>query len=717
MPNDPNDSPQTVSNSTPDAVSGTPVAQPAPDAQQPAAATPATGAPNAQPQSQPQPNAQPHPTAQYSHLSQDGQYGWDGKQWQPIGTVSNTPPPPAIVRHASVLREVAETLAGGPRYQTTIDPNTGATTRTPVPLSKKDIGLSIALAALSGGLAGLSATGPGAVGKAGLIGLQQGQQIAQQRQAQQQQQDQQARQDQQDQTKLLAQRASIYEANSRTLLNTSEAEQHGADAIDKLAEINRQSGVLDVSPELLDNGGQAMTQAELTDAMKSGKLSPTDQLGPVAGRVEVTRPDGSKYWEATHLIVRDPNTKVTLSQADFDRYAAGNVRGFPPGTKLGPGGYEVPLRVVANANEQLSSHYLANQRLSNLRNVLDGTEYAKSVPSAIDFSKPGVDTALQHVQRYVSHNADNLSDPYLALQAMGAAKRDPKTGEMQPNPDAKYVDTAAQAMGGWNVLEAAHNQIAANKKTASDFAVIDSDAKANAVLAAPKRFSPDQVSAANAFLTLDASEKKAIARASAEGRESVKPQAPEVSSTPDALGFTPTITEPKEASKRFASFKRNLDSLAQTDQTYKQFQDGLDAIKRGDWNGAQSVVDLFSAIGLSAAPLQGKGFRVNQNVIAEHTKARGLAGEIQARLQGLQTGAIITAAQLQQYADIAANARLNQYVSLANQFHNAGLPADAALPTGNGQRIDIPTAKIFLALTGGNQDKAKQAAQAKGWTF
>ena len=203
-------------------------------------------------------------------------------------------------------------------------------------------------------------------------------------------------------------------------------------------------------------------------------------------------------------VIRDPNTPVTLTQQDFDRYAAGNVKGFPPGTKIGQGGYSVPLRVVQNANEQLAGHYLADQRLEDLRNVLDGTPQAKDVPASIDFSKPGVDTAIQRFQKYVSHNADNLNDPFLALQQMGAAKRDPKTGAMTPNPDAKYVDSAAQAMGGWSVLEAAHNQIMANKKAAADFAVIDTDAKAQAVLAAPKRFSADQVSSARNFLSLSA---------------------------------------------------------------------------------------------------------------------------------------------------------------------------------------------------------------------
>ena len=55
-----------------------------------------------------------------------------------------------------------------------------------------------------------------------------------------------------------------------------------------------------------------MTQDELHDGVKSGKISATDSLGPVVGRVEVTDKDGTKRWEATHLIVKDANAKVNL---------------------------------------------------------------------------------------------------------------------------------------------------------------------------------------------------------------------------------------------------------------------------------------------------------------------------------------------------------------------------------------------------------------------
>jgi hypothetical protein len=507
MPIDPNDGTQSV-NPSDTAVTNTPSAAiSTPNNTTPPSATPSTTNP-ASPQTPPQSPAQPPASTQPAQPNNNS-------------TVANAPQVHPAIQRASLLRNVATALAGGPRFVTKIDPNTGETTRTEVPLSRGDILTALAAEAITGALSGLSQRGPGAEGRAAAAGFDQ---VSQQQQAANQAQQQATQQQFENQSNQLARRASIYEANSRAILNTSEAEQQGADAIDKLVDINRQSGVLDVDPALLDNGGVPMTQQELMDAMKSGKLSPTEQLGPVAGRVEITNPDGTKRWEATHLVIKDPNTPVTLDQAQWDRLAEAGVPGYAKGTKVGQG-IQIPVRMMQNANEIAASHSLANQRLNDLRDTLDGTPEASRVPSTIDFSKPGVNMAMQHFQKYVSHNADNLNDPFLALQQMGADKRDPKTGQLQPNPDAKYVDVVAQQFGGWNVLQAAHNELDAQKKVADQFAVIDSADKANAVIASPKRFTPDQVSAAKSFLALsnEQGERKAAqdarARAVAEGSD------------------------------------------------------------------------------------------------------------------------------------------------------------------------------------------------------
>lgn len=479
-----------VSN-TADNAAPAPTPQPSPVAPQPIPANTASGV-SAQPQTSPAQSSSQQPPPSQTQM------------------VSNPVQHPAVQR-ASLLRDVAQALAGGPRVQTTIDPNTGQTTRTQIPLSGRDIGLAIALEAISGSLTGLAQRGPNAAAQAGAAGFAQGQQrILQARAAQEAQ----AQQQFENQGKALAQKASTFETNSRTLLNVATASHLGEEAIKDLVAINRASGVLDVDPDTLENGGQPMTEGDLMAAMQSGTINATSHLGPVAGFTVVNGPNGQQQIETTHLVIKDGNVKVPLTQQMWDTYANGDVPGFTKGARIGDGQL-IPLRMLQNANEQLGERTLTNHKLDDLRTVLDGTPWAGKVPAKVDFSHPGVARAMTAFSRYQSHDAANAADPFLALQQMSAAKRNPD-GSMQPNPDARFADTVATQLGGWPLLEAAHDQLAANRKAAADFAVIDSEAKANAVLAAPKRFTSDQQSAAKAFLAL--SEQQGAKKAAQDAR-------------------------------------------------------------------------------------------------------------------------------------------------------------------------------------------------------
>jgi hypothetical protein len=201
----------------------------------------------------------------------------------------------------------------------------------------------------------------------------------------------------------------------------------------------------------------------------------------------------------------------------------------------------------------------------------------------------------------------------------------------------------------------------------------------------------------------------------------------------DSLGFQPdssqlglTYKEKQgEYNKRQDAFKKNADELSKTEGTFSQFNSILDDINSGKgMTGAQSVVGLFNAIGISATPLKGAGFRINSNTIQEHVEARGLGQSLYQKLLNLKAGDIITPQQLKDYASIAMQAREDQYVNLANQVHNSNLSADFVLPQGNGRPIDPSTARIFLRLTGadnqgrgGDPDRARAAAKSKGWRF
>ncbi len=144
----------------------------------------------------------------------------------------------------------------------------------------------------------------------------------------------------------------------------------------------------------------------------------------------------------------------------------------------------------------------------------------------------------------------------------------------------------------------------------------------------------------------------------------------------DILGgtFTPPAGGVKESNKIHDSFKKDADDLAKTEGTFNQFQDVLNDINAGkDMTGAQSVVALFNAIGISATPLKGMGMRINSNTVEEHENARG-----------------------------------------------QGIDPSFLLPRGNGRKIDTNTATIYYDTAAGSTPQEKQAnalkaAKQLGW--
>lgn len=119
---------------------------------------------------------------------------------------------PAVQR-ASLLHSVAETLAGGPQYNTRIDED-GNRIVTKVPLKTNQIALAIAAEAIQGSLQGLTSGRGRGAGAAGLAALNQ--QIAQRKEAQQRQ-DQLAQQDVENRNAALARHYQVAEANMRML--------------------------------------------------------------------------------------------------------------------------------------------------------------------------------------------------------------------------------------------------------------------------------------------------------------------------------------------------------------------------------------------------------------------------------------------------------------------------------------------------------------------
>ena len=193
--------------------------------------------------------------------------------------------------------------------------------------------------------------------------------------------------------------------------------------------------------------------------------------------------------------------------------------------------------------------------------------------------------------------------------------------------------------------------------------------------------------------------------------------------TTDLLGGAVTMPPGgvKEANKRADSFKKDADDLAKTEGTYNQFNSVLNDINAGkDITGAQSVVALFNAIGISATPLKGMGMRINSNTVQEHAGAIGVDQRVEKFFQGLKNGEVITPQQIKDYAQIAVDSRKNAYVNKINEARAQGVNPDFLLPRGNGKPIDVNTAQIFYQTAAGNtpQEKAQnalKAAKAVGW--
>jgi hypothetical protein len=616
------------------------------------------------------------------------------------------------VKKASLLHDVAESLAGGPRYTTTIDPTTGATTRTAVPLTGRQIGMAIALEAINGSLAGFGVpNGPGNLGRAAAAGAQTTVQAMQQASAAQQQQ---AQADAKQKSDALVRAANVADINSRTILSTAEA--RGADTLAKIAATNKP--LIDSYDEEGSLQARQVTQQELLAGMQSGKYNITDTLGPIDGYRLV----GGGRVEATHAVISDPSALVPLTNDQYEDYSNNHVQGFPK--KDAPiVDKMIPGTIIARANEQKTMFQLAQARHDEVADALRQSDdpkvqaMADNVPSIgelLDNPKTGAGlaTALTRFQSYVSHAdiSHGGRDLYESLQQMAQPSRtdpnDPK--KTISNKDAPFANQVANAFGGWNVLQAYHAEVEpeqiTNEGQAADM-IASSEPGSRAYLYAQR------------WIQSDTNQKAAIARAGAQARESVKPPSLASLIQPDAFGNVPTVTDAKEASKRFGAFKKNLDSLSQTEQTYNQFQSIANDVKAGKLTGAESVVALLSAVGISAAPLKGNGFRVSKDILNEHKNARGWEQSMQQKFLGATDGDVITPKQILDYSNIAANARTSQYVNVANQMRNAGLSVDPALPSSNGQKIDPATAQIFMSLAGNDPQKARAAAAKKGWSF
>jgi hypothetical protein len=427
--------------------------------------------------------AQVQPANQPATATPQAQPSQAPAQSQPAPTSATHP----AVQNASIVHDIAQTLAGGPRTSYAIDPATGKMIATPVPLTTRQIGMSIALAALTGGISGLGERGPGATGKAAAVGFDK---VAQQKQEQDQAAQQQASQD-------YARQAQIASTNFQTHQNAL-----------RLSDMERQ-----YHQQFVDTGAPVLKSiqdvgAALESGVRETDLVPrfhvTKDMAIADGMVQNGKnPDGSDHWGNTYTVI-DPTKKIELPQETGQLLADLRVPGYftmkdgnaVPISFSGTAPIKAALVVnglalaqsfqitEAQLNRQLSTLKGGDQDIpqfdTNLRRAIaDGSVTVKGLQTIANYSNLPIDQAVAEMQK-------DKVDPAIVQQYR----------KLIP---AGAIELSKQS-----------------RADAEKFSIIDSEAKAQAVLAAPKRFSADQVGAAQNFISIAQSD--SITKATAEAR-------------------------------------------------------------------------------------------------------------------------------------------------------------------------------------------------------
>lgn len=166
------------------------------------------------------------------------------------------------------------------------------------------------------------------------------------------------------------------------------------------------------------------------------------------------------------------------------------------------------------------------------------------------------------------------------------------------------------------------------------------------------------------------------------------------------------------AQKTFA--KDYIEPLSVLAKTNSEFQ-RIDS--NPNQTGAEKVTALLNAVGISFDPLKGKGARINQATIEEHTQARNIwQSAIQKLNRIFGSGGPITSQQISDYRAVAEGVVHDAYVTAAQEARRQGLAVDfLPKPTGQNQLADSLTLRIYADAAGGDLQKAHRALMAAGW--
>jgi hypothetical protein len=305
---------------------------------------------------------------------------------------------PAVQR-AGLFHTIAEALAGGPRFAVKVNPLTGETERTRLPMSNGSILGAIALEALGGAAAGLGVKpGPGNLGRAAAAGYGQ---ISQQQQEAHDRQNKEAADD-------FARHARIFETNlqmhntaqqigKQTLENNQAYVGQYEDLANKL--INQYpTAVKDIVPE----SELSKYHATKDNAIPYKVVPRLDKDGHQA-----MDEYGSPQWDIDYVVV-DPSFKADdlLTPQDREDAAKYHLQGFVDAngkpTKL-PNNLLLSISMVSNYKAQIAALKLADSDLQESQGLLNGPQ-PNADPNASIFNMYG---SPEHLADFISNHEGN----------------------------------------------------------------------------------------------------------------------------------------------------------------------------------------------------------------------------------------------------------------------------------------------------------------------
>lgn len=454
----------------------------------------------------------PFPGTQGAQTPQAGPQSPQAGQQEPSkpdSTPATAPPPPAVqkaIQTGGWTHQVLQALAGGPQTQTTIDPNTGKVSRQEVPLSNQRLGMSIALAALTGAFTGLAQKGPGAEGRAAAGGFEE---AIQQKQKQKSDEEQEA-------AKTYARQAAIANTNFTQHETAQRMGMLDYDFHQKMVAGNQPSiAALDAAGAIQDRGVKEqdlLTKYHITKdmAIVDGTVARMDP----ATSEQATDRYGQKLWDNTYTVV-DPTKKVALSPEMAKNLADHHVAGYfttvdgkaVPKDFAGSAAVKASLYLngVAQSNAIDTTEAQLNQQFSRLGDAgkAEGQAFDSNLTRALDKNQISPKDLLTFA-KYASMPFDK------ALDQMRKDKVDPQT---IGNISSLVPQTIQDAL-----KNAASTQAALEKSKEAQVALTVNKNNYSQVLADPASYNPTQVRAAKSVRDLELRDKDLAAFGEAANR-------------------------------------------------------------------------------------------------------------------------------------------------------------------------------------------------------